>query len=223
VLKDDQDYIEEDVLLQAISDEASSNEESMDILVGRAAAEIFWWFILIGSAATGAGTAAFLGGTEVGKYALFAAAMSLYTRLTKKEVLDQETRGMIRGYILANPGEHYNAIKRALDLKNGTLAYHLKTLEKENLIKSTRDGKYKRFYPPGMKIPESVVILNKAQELIMGQIIENPGISQKELSKNVGLSTSTVNYHISVMANAGFIRVERKGKHTMCYPEEEAS
>ena len=74
-----------------------------------------------------------------------------------------------------------------------------------------------------MKIPEEVVILNKAQELIMGQIIDNPGISQKEISDSVGLSTSTVNYHISVMANAGFVRVERKGKHTMCYPEVEAS
>jgi predicted transcriptional regulator len=65
--------------------------------------------------------------------------------------------------------------------------------------------------------------LNKAQELIRGAIIDNPGISQKEIANIVGLSTSTVNYHISVMANAGFIRVERKGKHTMCYPEEEAS
>ncbi|MEE9150730.1 MAG: winged helix-turn-helix transcriptional regulator, partial [Thermoplasmata archaeon] len=222
VLMEDQDYREEDILLQVVSDEVSSNEESMDILVGRAAAELFWWIILIGGAATGAGTVAFLGGTEVGKYALFAAGMSLYTRLKREDILDQETRGMIRGYIMANPGEHYNAIKRALGLTNGTLAYHLKTLEKEDLIASARDGRYKRFYPPGMKVPDGVVILNKGQELIMGQIIDNPGISQKELSDIVGLSTSTINYHISVMANAGFIRVERKGKQTMCYPENGA-
>lgn len=223
ILEENQEYKEEDILLQVTSDEVSSNQEYMDIVVGRSAAEMFNWIILLGGALAGAGAVGILGGTEVGKYALFAATMSLYTRLTKKDVLDQETRGMIRGYIMANPGEHYNAIKRALGLKNGTLAYHLKTLEKENLIKSARDGRYKRFYPPSMKVPEEVITLNKAQELIMGQIIDNPGISQKELSDAVGLSTSTVNYHISVMANAGFVRVERKGKHTMCYPEDEAS
>jgi len=218
VLKENQEYREEDILIQVISDETTSNEEFMDIIVGRAAAELFWWFVLIGGATTGAGALGFVGGTEIGKYALFAAAMSLYTRLTRKDIEDQETRGMIRGYILANPGEHYNAIKRALGLKNGNLSYHMKKLEKENLIKSTRDGRYKRFYPPSMKIPEDVFTLNKIQEIILGEIIKTPGISQKGLSETVGLSTSTINYHIGVMTNSGFVRIERKGKHTMCYP-----
>jgi parallel beta-helix repeat protein len=222
-LEEGEEFKEEDILLQVISDEIRGNSESLDIIVGKSAADFLGLILLLGGAAAGAGTVAFIGGTEIGKYALFAASMSLYTRLKREDVLDQETRGMIRGYIIANPGEHYNAIKRALGLKNGTLAYHLKTLEKEKLIKSVRDGRYKRFYPPNMKVSEEVIILNKAQELIMGQIIDNPGISQKELANKVGLSTSTINYHISVMANAGFIRVERKGKHTMCYPEDEAS
>ncbi|UCF07197.1 MAG: right-handed parallel beta-helix repeat-containing protein, partial [Thermoplasmata archaeon] len=128
VLKEKQKYVEEDILLQAVSDEVSSNEESMDVLVGREAAEFLGLFLLIGGALAVAGVVGILGGTEIGKYALFAAAMSLYTRLSRKDIMDQETRGMIRGYIMANPGEHYNAIKRALHLKNGTLAYHLKTL-----------------------------------------------------------------------------------------------
>jgi parallel beta-helix repeat protein len=222
-LEEGEEFKEEDILLQVVSDEIRGNSESLDIIVGKSAADFLGLFLLLGGAAAGAGTLAFIGGTEIGKYALFAASMSLYTRLKSEDVLDQETRGMIRGYIIANPGEHYNAIKRALDLKNGTLAYHLKTLEKEKLIKSVRDGRYKRFYPPNMKVSENVVILNKAQEVIMGKIIDNPGISQKELANIVGLSTSTINYHISVMANAGFIRVERKGKHTMCFPEDEAA
>ena len=217
-LKEKQKYQEEDILLQAVSDEVSSNEESMDVLVGREVADFLGLFLLIGGVAAGAGAVGILGGTEIGKYALFAAAMSLYTRLTKDDVMDQETRGMIRGYIMANPGEHYNAIKRSLDLKNGTLAYHLKTLERENLVKSARDGRYKRFYPAGMKIPDDVFKLNKIQELIMGEIVNNPGISQKELSEAIGLSTSTINYHIGVMVNSGYVRVERKGKYTQCHP-----
>lgn len=223
VLKENQKYREEDILIYVVSDEVTSNEESMDIIVGRSAAEMFGWFLLLGGVLAGAGTVGFFGGTEIGKFALFAAAASLYTRLTRSDIEDQETRGMIRGYIQANPGEHYNAIKRALGLKNGTLAYHLKTLEKESLIKSMRDGRYKRFYPPGIKIPEEVITLNKIQELIVGEIVKSPGISQKELSEIIGLSTSTINYHISVMANAGFVRIVRKGKYTKCYPKDEVS
>ena len=207
----------QDIRLQVISDETVGNEESMDILVKKAPGEFLGWFILLGFALAFGGTVGVFGGTEFGKYALFAAIAPLYTRFDREDILTHETRGMIRGYIMANPGEHYNSIKRALGLKNGTLAYHLKRLEKERFIKSVRDGRYKRFYPSGMKVPEEVFRLNKIQEIILGIIVDRPGISQKDLADMVGLSRSTINYHIGVMSNAGFVRVERKGRYTRCY------
>lgn len=48
------------------------------------------------------------------------------------ELLNYETRDMIRGYVIANPGNHFNSIKAALKLRNNTLAHHLGILEREH-------------------------------------------------------------------------------------------
>ena len=138
-------------------------------------------------------------------------------RIKREEILDQFTRGRIYEHIRKNPGDHYNSIGKELELNNGVLAYHLKTLERENYIKSERDGMYKRFYLTEMKLSGHVITLNKTQERILGIIIGKPGISQKDIAHKLGLSTPTINYHVNMMVNAGFVRLVRKGKYTMCY------
>ena len=165
------------------------------------------------------------GGTEYGKYwfvSLF--FLPLYTKLKKDDILDHFVRGQVYGYIKANPGEHYNSIKKALALKNGTLVYHLKTLEREEFIKSVVDGRFKRFYPHEMKLPEPsdelVLRMNHIQHEILKIIRENPGITQKEIAGRIGLSTPTVHYHINIMMSARVIDVKRAGRETQCFVED---
>jgi predicted transcriptional regulator len=154
-----------------------------------------------------------VGGTERGKlFALFFLFVPLYSRMKKNTVLDHYVRGQIHGYIVANPGDHYNSIKEALKLNNGTLAYHLRVLEREGIVKSRSDGIYKRFYPSDMKVPENDgTRLTEIQKIIIKRIKETPGISQKEMSRLVGVSPSTINYHIDILKSAGLVRSERRG------------
>ena len=168
---------------------------------------------------------AFAGGTEPGKYWFLSLLfVPLYTKLKKDDILDHFVRGQVYGYIKANPGEHYNSIKKALALKNGTLVYHLKTLEREEFIKSVADGRFKRFYPREMKVPEPsdelVLRMNHIQHEILKIIRENPGISQKEIAGRIGLSTPTVHYHINIMMSGRVINVKRVGRETQCFVEE---
>jgi len=174
--------------------------------------------VLVAAAAIG-------GGTEYGKYGLLSFFfLPLYTKIRKDDVLDHFVRGQVYGYIKANPGEHYNSIKKALSLKNGTLVYHLKTLEREEFIKSIIDGRFKRFYPKEMKIPEPsgelVLKMTRIQREILEIIRDVPGISQKDIAARIGLSTPTVHYHIDIMLSARVIRVEHSGRETKCYVEE---
>jgi len=157
--------------------------------------------------------------TEWGKYKLFVLfVLPLYTKLKREDVLDHFKRGEVYGYIKANPGEHYNSIKKALAMKNGTLVYHLQTLEREEFVVSVSDGRYKRFYPKGMRIPkEKDITLNRIQEIILEIINENPGITQRDIAAEVGLSGATINYHIGVMLRAKVIDVLKKGRKTHCY------
>jgi predicted transcriptional regulator len=148
-------------------------------------------------------------------------ANPLYTRIKKDEVMDHETRGRIRGYIESDPGIHYNELKRKLKLKNGTLSYHLQVLEREGFIRSKNNGVYKHFFPGDKKLPTKIIRMTKIQKLILKQIMDNPGISQKKIAKLIGIGTSTVNYNIDKMAKKGIIDIRRNGNETECYIVED--
>jgi DNA-binding MarR family transcriptional regulator len=156
------------------------------------------------------GVSAFTIGTDLGRFKFFTLLVPLYTRLNREALLDNFTRGRIFEHIRTNPGLHYRAIKENLGLSNGSLAYHLRVLEKEEYIQSKSDGLCKRFYPMGMKITSGQS--NNIQELILDKIYEKPFITQKELAAEMGIDISTVNYHVNIMAGAGIIKAEKYGR-----------
>jgi predicted transcriptional regulator len=160
---------------------------------------------------------AFLFWNENALFAFFLLIVPLYTKLKREKILDHFVRGKIYGYILANPGEHYNAIREVLGLTNGSLAHHLRTLERENFIKSKKFGIYRRFYPMKMRMPEDEFEINEIQKMIMAIIKKSPGISQKEIASDIKLTPPTVNYHIGILLHEGLVRVARKGRRTACY------
>lgn len=168
-------------------------------------------------------TLAFLALSETGKYKLLALLLisfPLFTRIQKEDVLDQFVRGQIYGYIKTNPGAHYNQIRRTIDVKNGTLSYHLRVLEKTELIKSRREGlRYRAFYPTGMKFPkEERFRLTELQIKILDLIQRNPGINQKDIAEHLKKKPQTINYNIGVLEQADLIEVRRIGRKTGCYP-----
>jgi predicted transcriptional regulator len=153
------------------------------------------------------------------KLGVFMLFVPLYTKIKREKILDHFVRGKIYGYILANPGEHYNAIRQVLGLTNGSLAHHLRTLEREGFIKSKRFGIYRRFYPMNMQIPTERFEINEIQTTILGIIKQKPGISQKEIASDVNLTPPTINYHIGILNHEGLVHVARNGRRTECYLE----
>jgi len=165
------------------------------------------------------GAAWFIGFTEVGLFSISWALMLLYSKIARTKVLDNFLRGKIFGYVLANPGDHYNSIMDALKLSNGTFAYHIRMLEREKLVKSQLDGVYKRFYPAEMIIPDSDHMeLTRIQKIICEIIADKPGINQREVAAILNLSSATVNYHIDTLIRKNHVRRERMGMRVRYYP-----
>jgi predicted transcriptional regulator/nitrogen regulatory protein PII len=166
--------------------------------------------------------AAFVVLTETGKFKFFvflSLLTPLFTRIQKEDVLDQFVRGEIYGYIKTYPGVTYNEIMRKLELKNGTLSYHLHMLEKMEKIKSRREGiRYRAFYPTGMRYPEEEKYrLTEPQLDILGIIKKNEGITQREIAKRLNKKPQMINYNVKVLARAGLIKIRKKGRKTYCY------
>jgi len=170
---------------------------------------------LVGTSAALMAAAALL--NENAKWAFLLFIIPLYSKIKRERVLDHFVRGQIFGYIQANPGEHYNAIKDALGLTNGSLAHHVRTLEREQFVKSRRFGLYRRFYPMHYRIPDQEVFQpNEVQRTILDVIRQSPGITQKEIATRLSLTPPTVNYHIALLSERNLIQVVRRGRSTHC-------
>lgn len=183
--------------------------------------------IAIGTSGT-IGTLIFLGIvlTETGKYkilAMLALAIPMIVHSNKEDVLDQFVRGQIYGYIKTNPGTHYNQIMRELDIKNGTLSYHLYILEKTGIIKSRKEHlRYRAFYTTDIKFPEEERYrLTDLQIKILNLIQSNKGTSQKHIAKTLNEKHQTISYNIKVLEHAGLIYVNKTGRKTQCYIKKE--
>lgn len=178
----------------------------------------------IAATSAGMGGIALLGFalTETGKYkflAFLTLLMPMYMHVQKDDVLDQFVRGEIYGLVKTNPGVCYNEIMKKLDMKNGTLSYHLHMLEKTEMVKSRREGlRYRAFYPTGMKFPEEERYrLTELQLDILKIITADEGVTQKEIAKQLNKKPQTINYNIKILQQSELIRVRKQGRKTGCY------
>ena len=82
----------------------------------------------------------------------------------KEESQSQSNRDRIYQFIANNPGCHLRKISKDLNLAMGDTQYHLKTLEKTDLIKSRRIGVFRRYYTVsiyGEKLESLLAILRQ--------------------------------------------------------------
>jgi predicted transcriptional regulator len=204
-----------ELLIQAVGSNAKGNSATIVLFVHPPVSSTTWWNSATATlAAVGvlAAVLAAINSVEWGKYKFLGVFLPLYTKLKKEDILNQYTRGKIHGYLLANPGDYFNSIAKALDISSGNLAYHLRVLEREGEIVSKKDGVHKRFYPRGVKIGTSTENeLSEVQRSIYKVIKETPGIKQKDIASLLGVASSTVNYHIQKLIVSGLVLARRKG------------
>ncbi|MDI6917888.1 MAG: CARDB domain-containing protein [Thermoplasmatales archaeon] len=170
-------------------------------------------------AAVGAVSMLALLGLYSDKYRFFTLFAPLYTRIKKKHVLDHFTRGRIYGYIESNPGAHYNMLRESLGLNNGSLAYHLRMLEKTEYVISRKAGKCRYFYPSSVNISRKNGLSN-LQNSILEKIVEAPDITQKEIADETGVSQQVISYNVKKMIKNGVVKTKKNGRESYIYVAE---
>jgi len=140
----------------------------------------------------------------------------VHMRVREKNILDNLRRKMIFELIKKKPGIHFMAIQEGLDLSIGVLSHHLNLLEKYQFVRSIQDGKYRRFYLYEEKI-EYKLRLNYLQQMILFIVKKDPGISQSQISREIGRNKMVVNYHIRILMDIGLVSLEKEGRETHCF------
>jgi predicted transcriptional regulator len=133
--------------------------------------------------------------------------MALLTPLlAKRESKDERTKGRLLGYVEANAGIHFSALRDALKLANGVTAYHLQTLESEGVIISWRDGKLRRYAASNLSLEEINSISNPivGTRLAILQVLSEAGslgLENKEIRKKLDISRQLLSHHTSKLSN----------------------
>ncbi|WP_421077663.1 winged helix-turn-helix transcriptional regulator [Methanothermococcus sp. Ax23] len=130
-----------------------------------------------------------------------------------------ESRKKIYNLIKKSPGIHFREIEKRLNMAVGSLQYHLHYLEKRNIIRSEHYGDYVRYFPKDCQLDDTdkkilSFLRRKTSRHILLYLLEKPA-NHKEISENIGLSPSTISWHLNKLVEAGIVEKTKKGRTSL--------
>lgn len=138
---------------------------------------------------------------------------------TKEEALELDARRQIYEYILATPGTHLRGVHRAVALPFGQVLYHLNYLEKLDLVVVKKDGKFSRYFVKnliGRKEKDVISVLrHEVPRTISILLLFRKEMSHKAILEHVGVSPSTLSFHLAKMVDAEVVSREARGRESI--------
>jgi len=147
---------------------------------------------------------------EVMRVSVLIALVSPLLARMKKNREDLLTRGRLLGFLEANPGIHFSALRDGLGLANGVTAYHLHTLESAGQVISWRDGKLRRYAVSSLTQEEVSRIKNPiiGTRLAILEVLSgsgNIGMSGRELQEKLEISRQLLSHHLMELRNGDYV------------------
>lgn len=134
-----------------------------------------------------------------------------------KDLLELDSRREIYELVEDQPGVHLSKIADMLEMNVSLAEYHLRFLEKNDLIKSVKKKGYKRYFPTKEMVePEDKEILFELRKevplTIVFLLIENERMTHKEILKEMDIAKSTLSYHLKKLENMDILDSKKYGK-----------
>jgi len=135
-------------------------------------------------------------------------------------VLDQDLRARIYDHICRNPGIHLRGLASEMDLKMGTLRYHLGMLQGTHKIAVSGDASSVRYFEnSGTYSADEQVILkhlrNETTKTILRVLVERPLATRQDLAGAAGISGPSVSWHMKRLQDDSLVRARREGRTTV--------
>ncbi|GEM_PF-3335241 len=179
---------------------------------------------MVAAAAAGVSLLALAGIWRVLKLTGLAALLPLYSHLSDDEILEDPNRAGIYRLIQEEPGISTKDIADRLGLAWGTVTHHLGKLEKRRFVVSKKYGKYRRYFANGeggsdKKDALAVLRVDRTGD-VAALIRSHPGMTQKAVSEALGVSSSTILWHVKRLEEVQLVTKVREGKLVRYYPGE---
>ena len=138
-----------------------------------------------------------------------------------ESLLLNPTRLEIFQFLCKNPCSRLRSIAKPLDLAVPTVDWHLGKMVDKGLVTVKTVGKNKIFYPKEMIDSEDIEVLailsGDKSRLILRTIVDDPGITQTNLGKKVGMYQQEVGWYTTNLTEKGVLSCIRDGRFKHYY------
>jgi predicted transcriptional regulator len=144
-----------------------------------------------------------------------------YRKISRANLLHNESRNRVLSCIQENPGIGYNNLMQITKINRGTLRYHLKILSLIRRISvDSGSGNY-RYYVnsgtySGLEKATLKYLRNKTDGHILRLLLETSDLTRYDFKQQLGLSASTVSWRMKRLSDEKIIRIRKSGKN-VCY------
>lgn len=134
------------------------------------------------------------------------------------DALDHATRRRVYDLVRRAPGAHLREIARLLELSITLADYHLRFLEKHELVSHSMDGEFKRFYPRSVFGDASAVpaledadkrllafLRQRVPRSVLLRLLEVEQSFHRDLLEAAQVSPSTLSHHLRKMVQGGVL------------------
>lgn len=147
---------------------------------------------------------------------------SLFSRLQKPRILEQETRAQIYQFIQARPGVRAQQVLRGLQLATGQTMHHLAILQRQGYVTRTRAPFARRYFVKGTMSPQDMqaVVVREHPVLARVEMLvkRRPGLNVGEMAKELGTSAGQVSRLVQQLVDARLVERRPEGRHVRVFP-----
>lgn len=142
-----------------------------------------------------------------------------------EDALDLESRRTIYEMIRSRPGTFLREMERELGMQVGMLSYHLRVLTEAGMIRAEQEGNHLRYFPADGFILNDRRALshlrNRTTRTILMHVLDQGTVGFTELLGRVGISKSTLSYHLKRLAAAGLVVLKKRNGTTISVKDPE--
>ncbi len=138
----------------------------------------------------------------------------------KDKVLLNKKRKGIYEYIVDNPGCHLRKISEDLNMALSTITWHLRILEKAELIKCKKVGNKIIYYPEGMDKEDLLLLyLTDTQSQIYEYLLNNKSHLRK-IARDLDLNVETVRYNLRKLEDLELVKSKEENNKIVYYSDK---
>ena len=132
------------------------------------------------------------------------------------------TRRAVLRLVAEHPGAHLRELERLAPVSFGSLRHHLDRFERQGLVRSELDLRFKRYYVANLPpLPRRTAAVLRQPQLrrILAALLESPGRRHGEIADALAIPRPSLTTYLRRLVAVGLVAVEADGRYRVTRPD----